>query len=95
MQALMFINITHTACKHSSVKWKFVRAEKMTYRDRSDKVQRIVAGVIFCVGPKMTEHDEVFLIHVSQVSPAVTQGHKLGSTCWWSLCTACRGRGVN
>lgn len=95
VQTLMFINITHTTWKYSSVKWKFVIAEKTTYRNRSEEVQRIVAGVIFRVGPKMTEHDEVFLIHVSQVSPAVTQGHKLGSTCWWSLCTACRGRGVN
>lgn len=33
--------------------------------------------------------------YVPQGSPAVTQGHRLASTGWLSLCTACRVRGAS
>lgn len=47
---------------------------------------------------QMTEYDYVFffaVLSVPKVNPAVTWGHKLGSTCWWSLCMVCRARGVS
>lgn len=35
------------------------------------------------------------LVCVLKANPAVTRGHRLASTGWWSLCMACRAKGVN